>query len=575
MTWPIEHDLGQIATALHMNESIEGREGAQWGRLGRFTFKRGVQIESLGQSFVEALDKIEKTYRKTTSPYWDSVGKSLLERLRSSATKQTTKLADRLEQRLLALSFREIGDSGTAQGEEAETLVRYAQEWKKNYRYLEERDWNEGDEQALLELSNRFPSLISLLNRDESLRERFFIWGIRDRLSVESFAAFPATAELVEKYVLGPFLHKAGPKMLAVKINKHGAKCLTIPLYGKHKGAVSSKPVKLWKGNKEVQFPHGYKAKFKHVLEALKVRDKKWVDFIISEKGIENWNPRHWGVLNSSGQIQKLPIENDWYRKIPVLQRLSIDEAKERYGNKIDGRNYAVALRASRRRKNRDVVGTHAFFDLCIPDPETNTYIVISPGKFSRVMPQSLWEYVKMFGDTVEGVIASHDPSVVYPWRQHTRHSVIVTETQFQEFADKLREFIIEARNGNFFFSIMADSCSIWSQKMMNILLVDILKKHKTNQNFFSMPMIDTEPRGILKFLLSIVLLFPKSLQPKITSLLLLLFKPWRGRWVQMNGEYRWVSAYQSDSWTRHEFDIPAHLFWQQENLGLFPKVET
>jgi len=567
MSLPIRDDLKRLIIDIERNETISGCEEGRYRRHSGWSFPKGVHIESLGQSFCDAVDKLETGYVRSVSPYWIPLGQKIIAKLSANKYPSSHKIQLIIQQRLIALRRREGAESGTCLIEsESVKIRRLAEGWKNQQIRLPVKEWEPIDEEVLEITAGDYPDFIRLLFQDNVLRSRFFSWAIRDRLSPQSFVKFPKTQELIEKLSLGPSIHMTGPENLAIKTTKLGAKCLTFPLYGKHKGEVGSKPVKFWNQDKVREFHHGFKADLKLVFDHLRRKDKNWVDFIVSARGFENWNVQHWGTLNSRGEIQKISLNDEWFRQVPLLEKkLTLEQAQERFGNKLNGENYAVALRASRRKLDRDVIGTHAFFDLCIPDE--GGYIIVSPGKFSRVLPQSQWELIKIFGNSVPGIIVSHDPNVVYPWRQHTRHSKVSTEEKFMDFAKNLKDSIEDGRNGNLIFSIFADSCSGWGQDKMNDF-------QGTKENFFSIPIIDTEPRGLLKRLLGTIKFFPVCVQPFVTRLILMLFLPWRGQWVNSEGGHRWVSCYGCEAWNNVTIHVPSNLFHEQQVNGRFPRTD-
>jgi len=562
MLYPIGENLHRLQIEIDHSETISGCSGGTYQKHGWYYFPKGVHITSLANSFCDAIDQLETNYVHAVSDHWFKLGEKIITTLPISLSSEAQKIQRAIQQRLIALKKRDFKeDEDPLTDEDRIKIQNFARKWKNHQVSLRNNKWEESDENVLNEAISKYHDFFRLLLQDGALRNRFFAWVIRDQLSAESFVEFPKTRELIEKLYIGPSIKMTGVDKLKVKVTKLGAKCLTYPLYGKHKGEVYSKPVKIWNQKKIREFPHGYKTTLENIFEEIRQKDKKWANFLITENGIENWSVQHWGILNSKGKIQKNSLTEDWYRKIPVIQRMSVEEACELYGpdvdgNELDGNNFAVVLRASRRRQNLAVIGTHAFFDLCIPDD--GEYIVVSPGKFSRILPKSFWEMIKIFGDSVPGIIISHDPSVVHPLREQKYYPAIVDQETFEATANEFRVSIENGRSGNLVFSIFANSCAPWSQKMMNSLLK---KMGKDEQNYFRMNILDTEPEGFLKVLLDIVKYCPVWLQPFVTRLILICFYPFRSILVEENGEHRRIRCFGCDNWNELKIDIPARLF--------------
>jgi len=558
MSLPIRDDLKRLVIDIDHHHTVSGAPGGRYKRCPWWSLPRGPDLVSLGQSFCDAIDKMETGYVKSTSPHWLTLGKKISEKLSEHTYATHQKVCVAILQRLIALKRREdkVSDKTDLDGSEKILIEYQAKKWKKEQKHLPSQEW-EGHDQTVIDGVSSYPEFVRLILKERALRNRFFTWTMRDRLSVQSFVQFPRTQEWLEQHKLGPSIHLAGPEKLQVKTTKHGAKCLTFPLYGKYKGEIRSKQVKLWNLDKSRECHLGHKTTLTTIFEHMKKQNKYWVDYIISEKGFENWNVQHWGVHNSKGEIQKMTLDDDWYHRIPILERLTIEEAKERFGKELDGTNYAVALRASRHHLNLNVIGTHAFMNLCIPD-DRGGYILVSPGKFSRVVPKSFWEMVKIFGNSVPGVVVSHDPSVVYPWRQHIWDTEIVTKEQFQEFANLMRDTIEKGRNGNLCFSVFADSCASWARKMMENLL-NIMGNE--NRNFFKMKIKDADVIGFLGGIKKFVKFFPERIQHTALQLVLLLFAVWRSLIIEEDGHYHCISAIRSDAFSIGEFENPAYLF--------------
>ena len=530
-------------------------------------FQWGKNIIEQGKAFCEGMDQIERTYRLSASPHWRPLGKKIVQLLSETPSPEAPHLMIKVRQRMLGLRYREEGHEGKRVSEvDDEQIRRLAEEWRSKQFHLPPEDWEEAHEHVLSRVIAKYPKFVRLILKDDLLRHRFLTWVIRDRLSIESFVQFPCTQELLEDKTMGPCIHMAGPELLQIKRTKRGAKCLTLPLYGKHNKELASKPIKLWKQDKEYQFHAGYKATLATVFDHIKRRNKYWVDFIISEKGIHNWNARHWGPRNSLGAVLKIPLVDEWYRHVPVIERYTLEQAKQKYSAALDGTNCAVIVRASRSSPDLDVLGTHGYMDLCIPERDGKTYFLISPGKFTRIVPKNVNEMFRLLCDTVYGVVVSHDTSVVYGRRNQTQHPKIVSMEDFISLAEYMAKSIDEARNGNMVFS-MAESCAKWVQEMMN----QLPSEGPVKDNYFDVPIIETEPRlRILKNLLKFVKWCPKSIQPYMIKLIFLFFRPWRGKWIKQDDDYVWISYTRSESWKRNWISIPANLHKHQEN-GLYP----
>ncbi len=446
---------------------------------------------------------------------------------------------------------------------EAHQLLSLAMSWKEKQVHFDVRSWQGEDQNMIDELRLRYTTFARLLLKDPKLCGRFFNWTMRDRMRVPQFVLFPKTQELFDKLQVSSGFSKAGPRKLLMTNDKiQGIKCLSYPVYAMFEGKLCLRQIRVWDKNQKFQFPAGFEATLRDIYTAMRLKNKHWVKFMITENGFENWNRAEWGPTDKRGVTRPIKLEKDnWFRQIPVIKRFSIEEAQRSYGPKLNGTNFGVSLRATRKNLDRNINRAHSFFELCIPDKK-GRYFTPTPGKYTWVLPTSFLELLLLIGSTEDGVIVSHDPNDVYSWRQQTRYSVVVNESVFLWFVEKIRQSIIESKKGNFPFSLIPESCSTWSQDLMNDLLEKI---GRPRENFFTMPLLESDPKGLFGFLLYYSKFLPKCIQKLILRFVILLFNPWRSKTVyDADGNPHKISVFGSRAWKELTFENPAHLFHRQ-----------
>lgn len=587
MTQAFQGHLREVIHFLEQDQPLAGLPGGLWTKCGRVTvilqnlFNVGdTRIVSLGKAFCKAMDNLEKSSVITGDSDWINLGNCLIEKLQMVQIPAARRIESLVGQRIIGFQYREnFPSSSSFSFREMGPLMEKAIRWKRRQTRLDVTKWLPKDSHILHNVAKHYPDFAYLIDSDDQIRSQFFDWIIRDRMDAGAFVEFPKTQELLQKIKLAPSVHVAKKPKLKIK-TRGGMKYLTFPLYARHGEVVKSKSVRLLDKDREYILPGGNKTRLRQIYKELKRKNNEWVNYLITENGFENWNVKEWGTFNAAGQIVQSSLPPDrWFYNVPVLERLTLKKAKARYGETIDGSNYGVMLRASRRQLNFDVIGSHSYFELCIPDKKGG-YFALCLGKFPSRLPLSFWEMIKILGDTVDGVVVSHDLNRVKPWRQQTRFSVVVETPEFLWFAEKMRKAIVDGLLGNSAFSLFADSCSVWSQNMMNDFLKQLPEDHpykltaEEELNFFIMKVHETEPRGLLKWLQKLVQLFPEFVQRFLTHLILMFFLPWRGKWVNdEDGTRRWVSCYRCRSWNHLQIHNPAKLFDQQINEKKFLPV--
>ncbi len=539
---------------------------AVWYR--RMDFRES-RLISVAVTFIQAIDQIEKAYRYITDSNWIKAGNLLIVKLDACKSEETEKIKRIVQQRLCGLKYRsEMGKEKPLSKGEAHQLSSLAMSWKEKQVHFDVRSWQGEDQIVIDELRLRYTTFARLLLKDPKLCGRFFNWTIRDRMRVAQFILFPKTQELFDKLQVSPGFSKTGSRKLLMTNDKtRGIKCLSYPVYAIFEGRLCSKQVRVWDKNRKFQFPAGFTATLRDIYTAMRRKNKHWVKFMISENGFENWNVAEWGPTDKRGMTQPIRLEKDnWFRKIPVIERLTVEEAQRLYGPDLNGKNFGVSLRATRKNLDQDFNRAHSFFELCIPDGK-GRYFTLTPGKYTRVLPTSFVELLLMLGSTKDGVVVSHDQNDLYPWRQQTRYSVVVNESDFLWFAEKIRCSIIESKKGNFPFSLIPESCSTWSQNLMNDLLEKI---GRPRENFFTMSLLESDPKGLFGALIYYSKYLPRCIRKLILRFIILLLNPWRSKTVyDGDGNPSKVSVFKNLSWDELTFENPAHLFHRQINEGV------
>jgi hypothetical protein len=563
MSFHVESHLPRLIHSLEHDKPIIGKGKGRFDE-SCWYWSNQKRLISIAKTFYQAIDQIEKSYRVVSDSNWIKAGNLITEKLSGCQSAEAEKVMRLVQQRLCGLKYRaEVGKERPLSDDEKLQLLTAAMKWKDKQRHFDVRSWQGEDQQMIDELARCHPAFSRLLLKDPSLCNRFFNWTIRDRMRVAQFVLFPKTMELFEKLRVSPAFSKMGARKLRMSNDTRlGIKYLSYPVYAMHDGTLFSKQVKVWDKTKEFEFQDGFKATLRDIYRAMRVKHKHWVDFIISENGYENWNPAEWGRTDERGVPKPIELEKDrWFWQVPVTERLSLEEAKKLYGDHLDGSNFGIALRASRRNSDLDFNGAHSFIELCIPDEEGG-YFTITPGKFTRILPTSFFDLLLMLGNTMDAVVVSHDHSAFYPWRQQTRFSLVVNNSDFLWFAENIRQSILQARKGNFVFSALPDSCSTWSQELMNELLERVGLER---ENFFTMSLLDSDPKGLFGILVYLTNFLPKFLQKFVVRFVIFLFLPWRSKTVyDSDGNPHKVSALNSRTWKNFTFNNPAYLFDRQ-----------
>ncbi|MCB1149343.1 MAG: hypothetical protein KDK48_04190, partial [Chlamydiia bacterium] len=467
--------------------------------------------------------------------------------------------------RVQALKVR-CGESQNGKCAQEEAFVAEAKAWKEKQKKLTDRAWNARNEAEVRKLCKNYPKLVQLLEQSPKLKNAFFTWTVRDACETDIFAQFPATFTLFEKCALGSSFWYTGGGRLRIVRQENKAK-VQIPVVLQE----GRRHVWVWSSRK-ITLPKGHQTTMAAIFKDLRARNKKWPDYIFSKRGIENWNISEWSELGPQGKQVRWGLEKDrWFRQLPRMETLTLAEAKKRYGEEIDGTNYGFSLRATQKTPGMDIDRTHSFVEMLIPD-SAGGYFTLQLGKFTRVLPQTFSELIGLIGDTVPASIASHDPNGYYNWRYQTWVSLVLNEQDFLEVAETLRTTIDEALAGKMPFSIYANSCSEWSQRMFNTARALVGKEPV---DYFTVPLAAATPSASsMAAIVNFINLWPLDYQPSITRLCLMAFFPMRAMTIKEGGYLYKERVFGSSAWREGSFKNPGKLFADQR-AGKVPFAGT
>ncbi|MCB1113778.1 MAG: hypothetical protein KDK62_03390 [Chlamydiia bacterium] len=471
--------------------------------------------------------------------------------------------------RTLSLKYRIEEENGgmsasITSGSDLEALIARAREYKKNQEILWRADLTEQDEGYLIRAS-RYPAYTEALMRDESSLKAFFDWIIRDGIPPEPYLEFPANSEVLMEHLLtGRIGTLGGDKLKVQKISVRGEvkKILSLPFEGKE--------LSLLDKSQKVTFRGDYTLSIEEIFRLFQDKPKQFVNVEYFAQGVMNWNAQHLGYwIPKENRYSVINLEQiEWWRQLPPLEILDIEEAKNKYGSWINGMNWAVSAKAARQYCNLNIGKCHAYLEIAVPFKD-GSYYVYDFGKFARHFPYGVVDNMKMFTYTTPATVAYPDENIYHTARQQVGYSFEMNHYQGLILMETIRKDIEGARAGNMVFQIEAENCAHWIQTHLE----EILGKSKV-PNLFRAKLNKSEAGGLVGGFLRMSRSAPKFLQVPILLSIHYPFGPWRGQYVtDRTGEKVFKSLNRTSFWKDIIVYTPAFLHYQFEKGILKPNL--
>jgi len=441
-------------------------------------------------------------------------------------------------------------------------LLHAAQVWKHTQAIFPEKRLTKEDENQLKEAS-RYTFFIKLLLDDEELADSFFLWALRDHIAVRPFIEFPHNQWKMNRYALNGRLSRRGGRDLRVqKIQGETGleKVLTLPFEGK--------PVNILDESRSIMFKGNYGLTIKEVYEIFDHKRIEAGNLEYMEEGIINWNAHHWGYWDADLQdYQRIDFEkNNWWNDLPVLERLSLQQARNTFGHHLTGVEWNLALTSSRVHQDLNFVDAHGYLSISIPQGD-GSYLVYTLGKFTFTFPETLVQALLNIGETAEATVAYPDENVYYTHRRKTRYSYAINEKEGRRFFESVKRDMLLSREGNLIYQIESDNCAKWAYDK----LVEAVGQFRVPE-IYTMPFLDSEPDGVLKTVFKMIKSLPEGWQIPVTTCIHFFLGGYKGRLIIENSQAIWKSLTHHSFWEDTVIFHPSMLYKQQEvgNIGRF-----
>lgn len=525
------------------------------------------RIRSNAKSLVALLDKLETlplnlNNEKQTFDYRGILHTAhlLLNQLKPFHGQDSVNTRNQLRRRHVALRYRLEGTmGGIVKAHLSEhnwrKLMEIANVWKKKQKIYADPSLGE-NECKRLEQSGVYPEFIDLLVTDKQLMNQFMKWIVRDNINPAPFIEYPAAQERIAESHLSGRIGRMGGEQLKIKkvgIEKWQQKILTLPFEGVDQSILDTKSIMVFPGNLGLTL--------EEVFDVFKNKNKGVGELEYMADGIVSWNVHRLGRWQVHlGDWELIDIsQRTWWKQMPVFERLTRQEAENRYSRRLDDKQWVVAACASRGSMTLDYNSSHAFLEVAIPT-NVDEYSVYNFGKFATYFPGSALDHMTFFCTTVYATVAYPDENVYYTHRQHANFAFTLSPEEGFKLMDSVRQDIQLSRERNFVYQIESENCAKWAHEK----LVDALG-HSRVPNLFVMPLLESEPKGVVNHVFKFIKSLPTAAHVPILTLLHKPLGAGKGVWIQENGQSVYKSLNNHEFWKTGKVFLPALLHKQKE----------
>ncbi len=411
---------------------------------------------------------------------------------------------------------------------------------------------------AGIEEVSRYSLFAQRLIADITLQNEFYQWVIIFGNQLRPLIEFPATVKKIMDCGLGLRIGFYGGDALQIVDGER--KLLTLPFEGVRINILNEDAI--------VKLKNNYQLTIAKVYEIFADRVLQMGNLEFLPTGICNWNPKKLGPYNPSTgnyDIEYLDLI-DWWNWLPWIEQLSIQKASERYEVACDGIQWVFTVKASRERPSLNVVGTHSYMEVAIPN--ATGYNIYYFGKFSTErFPQTTLQNLSCITAVFPAAVCYPDENIFNLHREHIGHSSLATPEEGINLMRSIRKDITNSMNGNFYFQLMNENCCKWVWKKL---------RHHLGQEripeLFSISFMEVEVDGAVGRLFNRIRNLPEKRRNGLLSFLFFVVGGWRSKKViKKNGTVRKIGVFHNPTWKFHEkFMHPPRLFSKKALISSF-----
>ncbi len=398
---------------------------------------------------------------------------------------------------------------------------------------------------------SKYPQLMEKIVESAALQDVFFHWVCRCNGDVDLFALYPSIQTELISLNLGGDVSDIDVRLIEMQSGEPAL------LFDTEEG---SKWFNLLDRQEEVTYrSYGFKST---VGEALQAYSKKLTieigNYDISRMGMTNWNA-HFGFFDGENYHFPSLEEQDYWKGLPEQRRLSVEQAKEFFGEEIEEGKWGVSLYSLRLEENLNVDGAHSLVEIAAWDAEEKDYAVYRFGKLAHQYPVGAWQLAKFLFSFHTAAIACSDDAMRNMKRQATWTSVVMDDQAGRNVMERIKHYIDRGIKRNLAFQIIASSCIKWARRIFDFATEQAGIERK-------LPSLRIHCTKIENNLGLNILFFPAFFLPILLanlwiSFVALCFAPWRKLVIEhREGILKTKRFISHKEWHTKEIEHPAKL---------------
>ncbi len=181
------------------------------------------------------------------------------------------------------------------------------------------------------------------------------------------------------------------------------------------------------------------------------------------------------GVESFDGRLSfDLLRQDDWWKHIPIVRRMTREEISEAYGTHFDTGESFISLRASRSSPTLEASDNHAWVDIALP-LEDGTFSMISVGKYTEPFPETIMESLHHIFRSHKATLTVIDFNLFMSQRERASLPFPpLNHEQFENLMGLLKNDFQRSLNGELVFQAQGDNCAAWVVSLMKRLYPDL-----------------------------------------------------------------------------------------------------
>ncbi len=199
---------------------------------------------------------------------------------------------------------------------------------------------------------------------------------------------------------------------------------------------------------------------------------------VFQNGGVLNWDSIEMGSTSDDGELlTRIDVSQPgWINNLPAWRVLTGAQVRERYGNRVNwaenlphDQRFGLAMCANREEASLNMVNTHGFFEVIVPEPgQPDRFRILPFGFQPPTLPGTAMQKAEILLKTQRALLHYPDEGAVRSDRGQYREFFSISTQQFGDLETFLSRFVTKAREGREIFQLTGNNCARHTQKVFD-----------------------------------------------------------------------------------------------------------